>query len=85
MLLMVEEGIRRRMCQAIYRHAKSNNKYMENYAKNFKSSYLKYLDANNLYGWTMSQKLPVNGFRRIKDLPRFNKGFKKKNMMKIVI
>ena len=63
MLLMVEKGIRGGICQAIYRHAKANNKYMKNYNKEIISSYLMYLDANNLYGWVMSQKLPVNGFR----------------------
>ena len=36
---------------------------MKNYNKNIESSYLMYLDANNLYGWAMFQKLPVNGFK----------------------
>ena len=62
MLLMVEKGIRGRMSQAIHRYAKANNKYMKNYNKNIKSSYLIYLDANNLYGCAISQKLPENGF-----------------------
>ena len=39
---------------------------MKNYDKNQESSYLEYLDASNLYGWAMSQKLPVNGFEQIK-------------------
>ena len=63
MLLMVEKGTRGGICQAIHRHAKANNKYMKNYNKDVISSYLMYLDANNLYGWAMSQKLPVNGFK----------------------
>ena len=50
MLLMVEKGIRGGMCEAVYRYAAANNKYMKNYNKNFESSYLMYLDANNLYG-----------------------------------
>ena len=63
MLLMVEEGIRGGICHSIYRHARANNKYMKNYDENKESSYIQYLDANNLYGWAMSQKLPVNGFK----------------------
>ena len=49
MLLMVEKGIRYGICHAIHRYAKANDKYMKNYDKNMKSSYLVYLDANNLY------------------------------------
>ena len=51
---------------------KANNKYMKNFDKNNESSYLKYLDANSLYGWSMSQKLPVNGFKWVKNLSKFN-------------
>ena len=51
------------LSQATYRYAKANNKYMTNYDKNKESSYLQYLDANNLYGWEMSQKLPVGDFK----------------------
>ena len=77
MLLMVEKGTRGGICQAIHRYAKANNKYMKNYDKDIISSYLMYLDANNLYGWVMSQKLPVNGFKWVKTLSKFNEIFMK--------
>ena len=63
MLLIVEKGIRGRICHATHRYSQANNKYMKNYDKNIESSFLEFLDANNLYGWAMSQKLPVNGFK----------------------
>ena len=63
MLLMIEEGIRGGMHQSTHRHAKANNKYAKNFDKSIESSYLTCLDANNLYGWAMSQKLPVHGFK----------------------
>ena len=78
MLLMIEAGIRGGMCQSVNRYVKANNKYMKNYDKTIESSYLMYLDANNLYGWAMSKKLPVNGFKWENDLSRFNENFIKK-------
>ena len=63
MLLMVEKGIRGGICHSIHRYAKANNKCMKNYNNNEESSYIPYLDANNLYGWAMSKTLPVNGFK----------------------
>ena len=63
MLLMVEEVIRGGICHSIHRYAKANNKYMKNYNNNEESSYIQYLGANNLYGWAMSKKSPVKGFK----------------------
>ena len=60
---MIEEGIRGGICHSIHQYAKANNKYMKNYNNNEESSYIQYLDANNLYGWAMSKKLPVNVFK----------------------
>ena len=48
---------------------------MKNYDKNIEPSYLTYLNANNFYGWAMSQKLPVNGFRWVNYVSRFNEDF----------
>ena len=75
MLLMVKEGIRGGICHSIQRYAKSNNKYMKNYDESKESSYIQYLDTNNLYGWAMSQKLPVNGFKWIEDTSEINEEF----------
>ena len=75
MLLTVEEEIRGGICHAIHRHAKANNKYIKNYDKNKESSYIQYLDANNLYGWEMSQKLPEYGFKWINDVTEIDEEF----------
>ena len=62
MLLMILKGTRGRIFQAIHKYAKANNKYMKNYDKDIMSSYLMYLDASNLYGWVMSQKITSKWF-----------------------
>ncbi len=68
MLLMFEKGIRGGMCQAINHYARANNKYMgERYDENVESSHIMYLDANNLYGCSMSRKLPTSGFKWVED------------------
>ena len=69
---MIEEGvvgvchsIRSGVCHAIRKCAEANNKcveYMDNYDENIESSHLEYLQANNVYGWAMSQL-----FNRYKD------------------
>ena len=72
MLLMVERCIRVAICHSVYQYAKANNKYMKDYHKNEESSYIQYWDVNNLYGWTMLEKFPVNNFEWIKDTSQFN-------------
>ena len=77
MLLMVEKGIRGEICHEIHQYAKANNKYVKDYDKNKESLYHKYWDKNNLYGWAMSQKLPVNNFELIEDTSQLNEDFMK--------
>ena len=54
MLLMEDKGIRGGTSYAIHEYAKANNKFMKGFYKNKKSSYLKYWDVNNLYGYPKS-------------------------------
>ena len=64
MLLIIENCIRGGICHSIYRYAKANNKYMEDYNKNKESPYIQFCDVNNLYGYS---KLTVNYSEWIKD------------------
>ena len=75
MLLMVEKGIRGGICCAILRYAKPNNKYMKDYNKDEEESFLQYDDANNLYGFAMSEPLPVYGFDWMEDLSKIDEDF----------
>ena len=84
MLLMIEEGIRGGICHAVHRYAKANNRYMKDYDEST-YSYIQYLDANNLYGAAMSEKLPINGFKRVNDISGINEKFVKSYDKKIVI
>lgn len=58
-----ESGIRGGLSQISTRHAVANNKYMSSYDPSKEDSYILYLDANNLYGWAMSQYLPTKNFK----------------------
>ena len=66
MLNFIEKGMRGGISTITHRYALANNKYMKNYDPQKESSYIPYLDANNLYGWAMSQKLPTSNFKWIK-------------------
>ena len=74
-LLMVEEGIRGGICQVSQRYSTANNEYMKDFNENKESAYIQYFDANNLYGWTMSQPLPVSGFKWLKNKSKFTTDF----------
>ena len=61
---MIEHGLRGGMTQYSFKKVEANNKYMnENYDKSKPSSYIRYLDANNLYGLAMCKKLPYGDFK----------------------
>ena len=75
MLMLFEEGIHGGICTAIRYYAEANNKYMKNYDSTKKSIYLMYVDANNLYGYAMSQKLPIKSFKFETDLSIFTENF----------
>ena len=66
-LLMIEKGIRGGISIISNRYGKANNKYMKDHNKKEASKYLMYVDANNLYGWAMSQKLPIHSFEWLTD------------------
>ena len=70
MLMMFERGIRGGITHISKRYAEANNKYMKNYNPSEESSYIQYLNANNLYGWAMSQNLPTHGFKWMKNITK---------------
>ena len=69
--LWLKKGIRGGICHAIQRYAKASKKYLENNYKNIISSYLEYLVCT----YEMSKKLPINSFKWIKKLSRFDDDF----------
>ena len=73
MFLTYEKGILGGICNKVHSYAEANNKYMKNYDK--ESSFLMYVDANNLHGWAMSKKLPVDSFKWVDDLSIFTGDF----------
>ena len=60
---MVEKGIRDKICHAVHKYPKANNKYMKDYDPSTELLYLVCWNVSNLYEWVMSQKLSVDGFK----------------------
>ena len=69
------KGIRGGICSAIHKYVKANNKYMKNYDSSKQSTYLMYVDANNLYRYAMTKTLPIGGFKWETDLSIFTEDF----------
>ena len=64
--LFIEKGLRGRISIISNRYSKANNKYMgDDYIPNKKSKFIMYLEANNVYGWSMTQYLPTGKFKFI--------------------
>jgi len=60
---MVNAGIRGGMSFMAKKYAEANNKFMSNYNKSKKSTFIDYWDVNNLYGWAMMPPLPIGDFK----------------------
>ena len=74
-VLMVEEGIWGGICQVSHQYSKANNKYMKDFDQNKESASIQCFDAYSLYGWTMSQSLPVSDFKWLKNKSKFTSDF----------
>ena len=66
--LFIEKGLRGGISYIAKRYAKANNKYMSDYDSNKQSTFITYLDKNNLYGWAMSEYLPYGEFKWLKNV-----------------
>ena len=70
--LFIEKGIRGGISYIVKRYSKANNKYMSDYDSNKQSTFITYLDKNNLYGWAMSEYLPYGEFEWLKNVDELN-------------
>ena len=70
--LFIEKGLRGGISCIAKRYAKANNKYMNDYDPKKPSTFISYLDMNNLYGWAMSKYLPHEGLKWLKNVDDFD-------------
>ena len=69
--LYIEKGLRGGISCIDKRYAKANNKYLNDYDPKKPSTFITYLDMNNLYGWEMIECLPYEGFKWLKNIDKF--------------
>ena len=70
--LFIEKGLRGGISYTAKRYAKGNNKYMNDYDSKKPSTFITYLDTNNLYGWAMSEYVPYGEFKWLKNVDGFD-------------
>ena len=70
--LFIEKGLRGGISYIVKRYAKANNKYMNDYDPKKLSTFISYLDMNNLYGWAMSEYLPCEEFKWLENVEEFD-------------
>ena len=71
-VLFIEKGSREGISYIAKRYAKASNKYINDYDSEKPSTFITYLDENNLYGWTMSEYLPYGEFNWLKNVDKFD-------------
>ena len=70
--LFIEKGLRGGNSYIAKRYAKANKKNLDDYDPKKLSTFISYLDMNNLYGWAMSKYLPYGGFKWLKNIDKFD-------------
>ena len=70
--LFIAKGLRGGISYIAKRHSKENNKYLNNYDPKKSSTFISYLDMNNIYGWAMSEYLPYKVFKWLKNIDSFD-------------
>ena len=68
--LFIEKGIREGISQIAKRYAKANNKYLNDYNPKKPSTFISYLDMNNLYDWAMNEYLPYGSLKQLKNIDK---------------